>query len=339
MSHKSNSKQDEITLRDVCFFIKRNWIIVAKFSIIGLTAGLAVALITPGKYQASALIEPATVAKKERLDKERSDAIITKVTVESVSILAEKMKQPRYYGSSTLQVCGLDKYSNPAEKLITLLKPTVARNSNYVAVSFRAPTPILAEECLGSVLKDVVNNQARLAEPVINNFQVELNIAEQELQAAIVERDQQRLMNREKLVVIKAKLDAANKFVEKLDESNLPFKIGDPQFSAAALLMSTLISKQREIKDLELQRNALEMEIAANMTNKDQGVRRLSINFNELKNALLPPTTKSASFAAPIYVSEEKVEPKWSLLAIIGLFSGFFVGLMLVLARKLYEAS
>lgn len=328
MIEKPEVDNDEISLIDIYEFFRDGWKTLIAFSVLGLSAGLITAFVLPEKFQASALIEPASVAKKERNDS------IAKVSVEPAAVLAEKMKVPTYYGAATIEACGLQKLANPAQALVNGLKPNVPRNSTYVSLTFKAESPAVAATCLESVLKDVVENQARLAKPLINNFEVELANAEQELQSNITERDQQRIKNREKLNVAKAKRAAAENFVEKFSKDSLSFKFGDQQFSATALLLSTLIDKQNEIKDLEILINALELEVAANMTNKDQAVRRMTNTVSELKNALLPPNTKPATFAAPIYSPNTKVEPKRSVVILVGLVAGGFLGLMLLVGIR-----
>ena len=328
MTEKIASDQDEISLLDIYEFFRDGFKTLLVFSALGLSAGLITAFVLPEKFQASALIEPASVGKKEK------NETIPKAGVETAVVLAEKMKVPTYYSAATLEVCGLMKFANPAHALVKELKPNVARNSPYVSVVFKSESPEAATTCIESVLKDVVENQARLARPLINNIEVELANAEQELQSNIIERDQQRIKNREKLNVAKSKLAAAESFVERFSKDSLTFKFDDQQFSATALLLSTLIGKQNEIKDLEIHINALELEVAANMTDKDQAVRRMTNIVSELKNSLLPPNTKPATFAAPIYSPNIKAEPKRSVVILVGLVAGGFLGLLLLVGIR-----
>ena len=329
MTEKIESDQDEISLLDVYEFFRDGFKTLLVFSALGLSVGLVTAFVWPEKFQASALIEPASVGKKEKND------AIAKAVVESAAVLAEKMKVPTYYDQSTIQACGLMDRINPAHALVKLLNPSVPRNSTYVSVTFKAASPTIATTCLERVLKDVVENQARLAKPLINNLEVELASSEQELEANIIERDQQRIKNREKLNVAKSKLAAAESFVEKFSKDSLTFKFDDQQFSATALLLSTLIGKQNEIKDLEIQINALELEVAANMTDKDQAVRRMTNTVSELKNSLLPPNTKPATFAAPIYSSNLAVEPMRTVLIFAGFIAGGVFGLLFLVGVRI----
>jgi LPS O-antigen subunit length determinant protein (WzzB/FepE family) len=330
MPEKVDVSESEVSLLDVYQFLKSGSTTLVVCSALGLTLGLATAFILPEQFQASALIEPATVSKKEK------DSIV-KTSVESSAVLVEKMKVPTYYGVATIKACDLSDDVNPAQALVRGLNPNVPRNSTYVSVTFKAASSAIAAACLESVLKDVIVNQAHLAQPLINNLEVELANAEQELQSKITERDQQRIKNREKLSVVKSKLAAAESFVEKFSKDSLTFKFSDQQFSATALLLSTLMAKQNEIKDLEIQINALELEVAANMTDKDQAVRRMTNTVAELKNALSPPNTKPATFAAPIYSPKTKVEPKRSIVILVGLMAGGFLGLMLLVGGRVRE--
>lgn len=321
---KSN---DEISMVDIYQFIKEGWKILFGTTLIGLLFGIIVAFILPEKFQASVMIEPARVAVIG------VDGF-TDRSLESKDILLEKMKSPTYYTDATVQACDLAKHITPFESLAKDLTSSAGRNSAYVFISFRAKSPAIAKECLKSVLSDVAKNQAEIAAPLINTIEVQLQNTTLELGAATIERDQQRIKNVEKLNVAKQKLAAAKDFINKFENNNLTFKFNDSQFSASALLLSTLLSKQNEIKDLEIQISALEMEVAANMTIKDQEVRKLATRVNQLQNALLAPSTKPASFASPIYTSNTKIEPKRGVIALVGLVIGIFLGMTYLIGRR-----
>jgi len=107
----------------------------------------------------------------------------------------------------------------------------------------------------------------------------------------------------------KEQLKLAETFVATLSKKTLTFDFKDTQFSASQLLLATLQSKQTEITNL-----------------------RSSIQRTEL--LLSEPQTKSASFTTPIYSPSQKVEPKRSLIAVISLLAGGFIGLMLLVVRR-----
>lgn len=330
MTEKPEFDSDEISLIDMYEFFMDGWKTLVGFVVLGISAGLVTAFVLPEKFQARALIEPASVAKKGK-----DDSIVVS-PVESVAVLAEKMKVPTYYSDATIQACQLEKVVNPADALVKQLSPSVARNSAYVSLSFKAESTAIASACLESVLKDVAANQAQLAKPMVSNLEADLASAEQQLKADTTERDQLLKQNPERLKVAQTKLAAAEKFVETFsrDPSTVKFKSTDPQFSSSAIILPALIAKQNEIKDLEELIDSLKLSVAANMTDKDKAVRKMASTVSELKNALEPPSTKPATFAAPIYAPDTKVEPKRAVIVLVGLVAGGFLGLMLLVGIR-----
>lgn len=328
MTEKPEFDNDEISLIDMYEFFMDGWKTLVGFVVLGISAGLVTAFVIPEKFQARALIEPASVAKKGK-----DDAIVASA-VESVAVLAEKMKVPTYYSAATIQACQLEKVVNPADALVKRLNPSVARNSTYVSLSFKAESTAIASACLESVLKDVAANQAQLAKPMISNLEADLASAEQQLKADTTERDQLLKQNPERLKVAQTKLAAAEKFVETFSRDPSTVKSTDPQFSSSAIILPALIAKQTEIKDLEELIDSLKLSVAANMTDKDKAVRKMASTVSELKNALQPPSTKPATFAAPIYAPETKVEPKRAVIVLVGLVAGGFLGLMLLVGIR-----
>lgn len=328
MVEKTEFDHDEISLLDIYVFFRDGWKTLVSLSVLGLIAGVMIAYVLPEKFQARALIEPASVGKKGK------DDTITSESVESVAVLAEKMKVPTYYSVATIQACRLNDVVNPSDELVKRLSPGVARNSTYVSLTYKAESPSIATTCLESVLKDVAANQALLAQPLVNNLKADLDSAEDQLKASTTERDQLRKKNPERLAQAKIKLAAAEKFVDTFTKDSTTVKSTDPQFSASAVLLPALMAKQAEIQDLEKQIDNLSLSVAANATAKDQSVRKIAGTVSELKNALMPPTTKPATFAAPVYVPSTKVEPKRSVNILVGLVAGGFLGLLLLVGIR-----
>lgn len=107
----------------------------------------------------------------------------------------------------------------------------------------------------------------------------------------------------------KEKLKLAEEFVAALPNKTITFNFKDAQFSASQLLLATLQPKQIEIANLK------------------SSILRTELLMTE-------PQTKPASFTTPIYSSPHKVEPKRSLIAIISVLAGVFIGLMLLVLKR-----
>ena len=324
MSEKSKVNQDKNSLLATYEFFSNGWKTLVGFSVIGLSAGIIAAFVLPEKYEASALIKPATVGSR----------VADRVPVETSAILSEKMRAPSYYSPQTIEACGLSGNIRASKTLAERLRPTVVRGSTFVAVSYYSRSPEDAAKCLQFVLSDVVQNQAQLARPIIDNLEVALRNADLELQATIAERDLQLVTNARNLEVAKLKLADAKEFLDQISKNHAPFKIDDGQFSESARLFSTMLEKQNEIRELNRNINLLEFEIPANAMVVQQRVRSLTNQVTELKNALSPAATSPASFAAPIYAPGVRSSPQLGLLVASGLIGGFGLGvIVLVFAR------
>ena len=114
------------------------------------------------------------------------------------------------------------------------------------------------------------------------------------------------------LANLKQKLEAAEQILKALPSKKPNFDFSDPKFSASTLLLATTLSKENEVKDLRTQ-------------------------INDLEIALAEPQTKSASLTAPIYAPNLRVEPKRTLITLgSGIASGVLV-IIFLLGRKTWS--
>lgn len=210
---------DEINLLDIYEFLKDSWKIITGTAILGGSLGVGAAYILPEMFIASASIQSAKVLGNE---------------IENATTLAEKMRSPTYYSVQTIEVCDATSTSNPQQKIATDIKPTVGKNSTFVAISYKSSSKKISIACLNSVLQDVQKNQN--------------DIAQRQIQLAMAG------LNKDK-----EKLKQAESLVTKLSEKTLTFDFKDTQFSASQLLFATLQSRQSEVT--ELKNNILQTEL------------------------------------------------------------------------------
>jgi LPS O-antigen subunit length determinant protein (WzzB/FepE family) len=269
MNEQNYVADDEISLLDIYEFLKDGWLTIAATTVLGGAIGVGTAFVLPEKFLASATIQPTRVLGND---------------VESIAVLAEKMRSPTYYSQQSFTACDVADSTNPAQTLATALKPNVAKNSAFVSVSFKSTNINTSIACLNAVLADVKQNLNETAER-----QIALATA---------------TLNKEK-----EQLKLAEDFISSVSQKTLTFDFKDTQFSASQLLFGMLQSKQNEI------------------TNLKSSIQRTELLLSE-------PQTKSASFTTPIYSPSQKVEPKRSLIAVISVLAGGFIGLMLLVLRR-----
>ena len=329
----AETSEEEISIIDIYDFFATNIKTIFIWVLVAIGAGAVVAFSLPVKYEASVMIEPTKVAN-EIFDQVTKNVEFKSLPVESKEVLAEKIKSPTYYSVKTIKDCGFEGEANARLALTKNMSSSVPRNSNFISIDFKAETPELATVCLESVLENINAQQNKLATPLIERLNIAFQTLTQQLDAAETEQKQLLIYNREKLTVAKNKLEANQAFVDQFSKDALSFKFDNTQFSASALLLNTLISKQNDIKQLELEINRLQFEVNGNITTKDNEVLELSKQLNDLTNAMKEPLTKQASFATPIYAPDQKVEPKRSVIMLLSVFAGFALSVMFLLGRK-----
>jgi len=144
------------------------------------------------------------------------------------------MRSPTYYDSKTLAVCVNEGEGGNLEALAKSLNANVARNSNFVSVSYRAESRENAVRCLEQVLEIVIARQKTLADANLTSV----------------------LSNLENL---KKKADELRKTVKQLEsDRGAQFKFKNIEYSAAALITVILQSKVQELLATENQISAAE---------------------------------------------------------------------------------
>jgi hypothetical protein len=275
MSHQeSASMDDEISLWEIIDFFKEGWKSLLIGSFVFGLIGISCSFITPPKFEVIANIQVAKVSNIE---------------VEAPATLAEKLKFPSYYTDNTITVCKLNEFQLPREELVSRLKPALIKNTSIISITYKALTVETAKACIEAVIRDIRSYQAELADPIIDLKKIQLLALQNKAE------DIERVM----------KLFSSTK--------DLNFDITDSKFSASALLLSTVLSKENEIKDL-----------------------RASIR--DLEFSLSEPQTKSAFLVTPIYSSGLKVEPKSTLITLGSIFAGFILVTGYLLMRKIWRA-
>jgi len=213
---------DEISLMDIYEFLVDGWKTILALTFIGTSIGIVTSMVLPEQFEAKASIESARLISNY---------------VSSHAVLAEKMRSPTYYDSKTLAVCTAKDREGSLENLAKSLNPNVAKNSNFVSVSYRAESREDAIRCLEQVLEVVVVRERELA----------------------IARSSSVLSNLENL---KKKADELRKTIKQLEsDRGAQFQFKNIEYSAAALITVTLQSKVQELLATENQITDIEGQL------------------------------------------------------------------------------
>jgi LPS O-antigen subunit length determinant protein (WzzB/FepE family) len=322
---------DEISLLDIFDFFVESWRSIVSLAILGGVVGAAVAFMITPKYQASAMIQPATVGSIESVTD-----VMKAVPVESPQILAEKMGSPAYYSNETISACDLTDRTDPSSALARALRPNVPRQSAFVAVAYEASSPQIARQCLEAVLEEVKQNQAQISRPMIEALNSRILFKEQDLSIQKTQRENFFKNQKIKLETAQSKLRDAEKLSLEL-EGQSGFQFSDNQFSASALLLATSQTTIAQIKDLKADIEQLQIVLTTGIGPNDAAIKRLENEIFVAKQSLTPPQTQTASFATNIYAPDQKTSPKRGLILVISVLAGGFLGLMLTIGRRTWS--
>ena len=260
---------DEISLADIVRFFVENGAFLLKGLAAGMIAGLLYIGLVPTSFKASASIQMATV---------NGDP------VETPAVLVEKMKLPLYFSVQTWNACDSQDNLHPSRSLAKKLNPTVNRNAPFVSMTFTAKSPAAAVTCLRAVFKEVQSKQKELAEPMIK-------------------------LGRANLQALKDKQAQAQEFLRLLPQVKVGTSFSDTKFPAMALLISTSMAKESEVRELQLEITEAELKLAA-------------------------PNTQDATLPTEIFAPDSPAGLEWWMACLIAAAIGFFIAGCWVFLRK-----
>ena len=226
-------------------------------------------------------------------------------------------------------MCGLTDSSNSRVSFVAGLSPSVVRNSNFVPVSYQAESVSAAKACLESVLADIVANQqpkitgsVNFTKTEIANAQSELDQARQTIQIQQSDRD-------ERLAVARDQLDTARQELRLLSQSQ-----GNDGSAADTNNAVQVLNKRFEVQELESTILGLQSNFNRMFSDRYNQVSRLTHRLAALQAAIEPPNTREAQFVTPVFAPDNKVSPRRSLIVVISLLLGGFLGLMVLIGRR-----
>jgi uncharacterized protein involved in exopolysaccharide biosynthesis len=164
------------------------------------------------------------------------------------------------------------------------------------------PTLLKNAQMISITYKEKSTEDAKKClEGVLSDIRTNQNI----LAKPILENKNNQLTN------LKQKLESAEKFLKILRTKNPNFDFSDSKFSASTLLLATTLNIENEVKDLRTKMGDLEI-------------------------ALAEPQTKEASLTTPIYTPSAHVEPKRTMIVLLGGIVGGVLAIAYLLGRRVW---
>lgn len=166
------TESDEISLRDIACFIKRNQRRFLLWSFAGLLLALAYVLLSPKEYEARFQLQMAQFKSNSNSNSNGEEA----------PLLIQRLRMPTTYSDNVVQTCGLSE-NEFGDYLGSMLVVNATKGmSNVVEMKVRASSPDLARHCSEALVSMITEQQRALIEEGLAGRQVQLKKYQQALQ-------------------------------------------------------------------------------------------------------------------------------------------------------------
>jgi uncharacterized protein involved in exopolysaccharide biosynthesis len=149
---------DEINIWELIERLKSGWYWLVSGSAIGLIGAIGFLIFIPEKYEAIAVIQPATVGMVV--------ATTTTTTIEPIAQTLERLKLVTFYSNDLVKTC----QALSAKNLTNDVKAKTKSN-NLLSISYRAHSPHVAEACVANIVIKLTQSQANIGAPLLRELE------------------------------------------------------------------------------------------------------------------------------------------------------------------------
>lgn len=164
MPLNASQKEDELSLWDIVNFLKEGWRCLAGGLVAGLVGAVGFVLMSPVQFEATAVIQPATVGMPT------TTSTMKGAEVEPVAQTLERLKLATFYSEALVQTC----QAPSALALTGGVTISQVKGNSLIQVSYRAPSTAVAEGCVNAVVAQLADSQAAMAAPLIKTMEEQL---------------------------------------------------------------------------------------------------------------------------------------------------------------------
>lgn len=161
---------NEISLWDIVDFLKEGWRWLAGGVVAGAVGAVGFVLVSPAQYEATAIVQPATVGMPTTTTTRGAE-------VEPVAQTLERLKLPTFYDEAMLQAC----QAPSRQALSGSVKASQVKGNSLIQISYRAKSVAVAEACVNAVVATLAKSQAEIAAPIIKTLEEQLSLSRQRL--------------------------------------------------------------------------------------------------------------------------------------------------------------
>ncbi len=197
--------------------IRKNVKIYLGFGVFGIMCAVLYILIVPTQYEAVALIQLQQVVVEKGWQ-----------PVESGNMVVARLSMPSTYSQDVARACGVNK--NYSEAMTNLVHTKLVKDEQgKIEIRVRGNTRELAEHCAVAVFEAVKQQEEMLANPILENFKIDLAYANEKLgvqqvflakEGKSVSQGIVYLASREEVIYWRERIESLNTAISKTEGSS-----------------------------------------------------------------------------------------------------------------------
>lgn len=157
--------------------LKFGWKWVAMGGAIGLASAIFLAAFIPAQYEATAVVQPATIGM---IVATTTTTTTTATAVEPVSQTLERLKLVPFYSDDIVKACDTDS----AKDLANSVKVNLVKANNLLSITYRTRSATLANTCMNKIVMRLTQSQTAIATPLIEELRAQQISTKQQIDEA-----------------------------------------------------------------------------------------------------------------------------------------------------------
>lgn len=164
---------DNISLKNIYYTFQLNKKLIISFLILGAIFGGVLNKISKPSFQGVAIVRPAKVSGKFIID---TKSLFTLINIDT------------FYSNKTKLACGSESKKTGGYSLIDLVKSSIAKNGDFIQLTFKSSTEENVLNCLDNVTEDIYQNQKKDFDANVNYLNTKLEELKNNLTQSLIEQ-------------------------------------------------------------------------------------------------------------------------------------------------------
>ena len=157
--------KNDISFKDLISYLLQSWKVILVSSILGLSCGYVLYVLTPKQYEAVAQIQMASVGS--------SDPGKLSIVIEDPILLLARLSLPSTYSLKELRACGFHGGNERVESILGVVKPTLVKGlNNIVQLKVQTQSKDFSISCVQAIFENIKLSQEKIISPIIDEAKI-----------------------------------------------------------------------------------------------------------------------------------------------------------------------